>query len=91
VVLGVMNVSGYAVNAWLPLLTYPTVDAPRFRKGFVFSVVAFSAQFGITGLVAHWQGWEGGARWVRWGMWVVAWMCCIIRSDKVSFTFASNP
>ncbi|KUJ07900.1 major facilitator superfamily transporter [Mollisia scopiformis] len=52
VVLGVMNASGYAVNAWLPLLTYPVTQAPRFKKGFVFSTIAFVAQFGITGLVA---------------------------------------
>lgn len=51
IVLGVMNASGYAFNAWLPLLTYSVTQAPRFRKGFVFSVCAFVAQFGITGLV----------------------------------------
>ncbi|KAG0645286.1 MFS transporter [Hyphodiscus hymeniophilus] len=51
-VLGIMNASGYAVNAWLPILTYPAKQAPRFRKGFIFSTVAFVAQFGITGSVA---------------------------------------
>jgi MFS transporter, ACS family, pantothenate transporter len=51
VVLEVMNASGYAVNAWLPLLTYPVVDAPRFRRGFTYSTLAFLAQFGVTGLV----------------------------------------
>ncbi|PMD59829.1 major facilitator superfamily transporter [Hyaloscypha bicolor E] len=51
VVLRVMNASGYAVNAWLPLLTYPVVDAPRFRRGFTYSTLAFLAQFGVTGLV----------------------------------------
>lgn len=51
-VLGIMNASGYAFNAWLPLLTYPAKQAPRFKKGFTFSTVAFVAQFGITGLVA---------------------------------------
>lgn len=48
VVLGIMNAAGYAFNAWLPLLTYPTVDAPRFRKGFVFSTAAFVAQAVVT-------------------------------------------
>ncbi|KAK7955647.1 major facilitator superfamily transporter [Apiospora aurea] len=52
VVIGVMNSLGYAFNAWVPLLTYPQVDAPRFRRGFVFTTVAFAAQAGITGAVA---------------------------------------
>jgi ACS family pantothenate transporter-like MFS transporter len=51
IVLGVMNASGYAFNAWLPLLTYPAEQAPRFKKGFIYSTIAFMAQFGITGLV----------------------------------------
>lgn len=44
IVLGIMNAAGYAFNAWLPLLTYPTVDAPRFKKGFTYSTVAFVAE-----------------------------------------------
>lgn len=52
VVIGVMNSMGYAFNAWVPLLTYPQVDAPTFRKGFVFTSCAFVAQFAITGTVA---------------------------------------
>jgi ACS family pantothenate transporter-like MFS transporter len=51
-VIGIMNSMGYAFNAWLPLLTYPAKEAPRFKKGFVFSTVAYVAQFGITGTVA---------------------------------------
>jgi len=51
-VLGMMNASGYAVNTWLPFLTYPAVDAPRFKRGFTFSTVAYGMQFLITGLVA---------------------------------------
>lgn len=48
VVLGIMNASGYAFNAWLPLLTYPTTDSPRFQKGFTYSTAAFAAQAVIT-------------------------------------------
>jgi len=55
IVLGLMNAAGYAFNAWLPLLTYPQVDSPRFKKGFIYSTVIFIAQFGITGLVAWLQ------------------------------------
>jgi len=52
-VLGIMNASGYAFSTWLPLLTYPVLDAPTFRKGFTFSTAAYVAQFGITALVAY--------------------------------------
>lgn len=51
IVLGVMNASGYAVDTWLPLLTYPVTQAPRFKRGFVFSCVAFGCQFVVTGCV----------------------------------------
>lgn len=51
IVLGLMNAFGYAFNAWLPYLTYPQVDSPKFTKGFTFSSAAFVVQFVITGLV----------------------------------------
>lgn len=52
VVIGVMNSMGYAFNAFVPLLTYPQTDAPRFRKGFIYSTCAFAAQGLITAAVA---------------------------------------
>ncbi|KAH6659431.1 major facilitator superfamily transporter [Truncatella angustata] len=52
VVIGVMNSLGYAFNAWVPLFTYPQVDSPTFRKGFIFTTVAFGAQALITATVA---------------------------------------
>lgn len=55
IVIGIMNSMGYAFNAWVPLLTYPQVDAPKFRKGFIFTVCAFVAQGIITGLIAFMQ------------------------------------
>lgn len=61
-VLGIMNSMGYAFNAWLPLLTYPALDAPRFKKGFIWSTAAFVAQFGITGVVAWLWRWELGLK-----------------------------
>ena len=51
-VLGMMNSLAYAFNAWLPLLTYPVKEAPRFKTGFIFSTCAFVVLFGITGLVS---------------------------------------
>lgn len=55
IVLGLMNAAAYAVQSWLPLLTYPQLDSPRFRRGFVYSTVVFGVQFGVTGLVAWLQ------------------------------------
>lgn len=59
IVLGIMNALGYAFNAWVPLLTYPQVDAPKFRKGFVYSIVAFVAQLAITAGIAVMQNRDG--------------------------------
>ncbi|KAF3035342.1 hypothetical protein E8E12_006713 [Didymella heteroderae] len=53
IVIGVMNSMGYAFNAFVPLLTYPQTDAPRFRKGFIYSTCAFAAQGMITAAVAY--------------------------------------
>ncbi|KAI1137130.1 MFS general substrate transporter [Hypoxylon sp. FL0543] len=53
IVIGIMNYMGYAFNAWVPLLTFPQVDSPRFRKGFIFSTAAFGAQAIITAIVAY--------------------------------------
>lgn len=55
VVLGIMNAAGYAFNAWLPLLTYPVTDGPRFTKGFIYATCAFAAQAVIT--------------WTVWWLW----------------------
>ncbi|KAF1842235.1 major facilitator superfamily transporter [Cucurbitaria berberidis CBS 394.84] len=55
IVIGIMNSMGYAFNAWVPLLTYPQVDSPKFRKGFIYSVCAFIAQGLITGTIAYLQ------------------------------------
>ncbi|PSR93863.1 major facilitator superfamily domain-containing protein [Coniella lustricola] len=60
VVLGIMNAAGYAFNAWLPLLTYPTLDSPRFSKGFIWSTAAFGAQAVIT-----WTVWALQKREIR--------------------------
>ncbi|KZM24959.1 uncharacterized protein EKO05_0010497 [Ascochyta rabiei] len=54
-VIGIMNSMGYAFNAFIPLLTYPQTDAPKFRKGFIYSTCAFAAQGLITAVVAYMQ------------------------------------
>lgn len=55
IVIGIMNSITYASNSWVPLLTYPQVDSPKSRKGFIFSVCAFIAQGAITRAVAWMQ------------------------------------
>lgn len=55
IVIGIMNSMGYAFNAWVPLLTYPQLDSPTFRKGYIYTVCAFVAQGLITGLIAYLQ------------------------------------
>ncbi|KAH7037543.1 major facilitator superfamily transporter [Microdochium trichocladiopsis] len=52
IVIGIMNSMGYAFNCFVPLFTYPAVDAPTFRKGFVYTTVMFGAQGLITAAVA---------------------------------------
>ncbi|KAI1870376.1 uncharacterized protein JN550_005304 [Neoarthrinium moseri] len=34
-----MTAIATSTNAWIPLFTYPTVEAPRFPKGYVYSAV----------------------------------------------------
>lgn len=53
VVLGIMNAAGYAFAAWVPLLTYPVAEAPRFKKGFTYSIVAYVVEGAMTWTVWH--------------------------------------
>lgn len=63
IVIGIMNAVGYAFNAWVPLLTYPQTDSPRFQKGWIWSSVAFTLQiFGAWGIWALQRGFEKGWR-----------------------------
>ncbi|KJX98360.1 major facilitator superfamily transporter like protein [Zymoseptoria brevis] len=48
IVIGMMNSFGHAVQAWLPYLTFPGVDSPRFLEGWIFSTCAFVAQGFVT-------------------------------------------
>lgn len=52
IVIGIMNSMGYAFSCFIPRFTYPAVDAPTFRKGFIYSTVMFAAQGAITASVA---------------------------------------
>lgn len=53
VVIGAMNSIAFAFNAFVPLLTFPQVDAPRFKKGYISASCMFTFQFFIIGAIAH--------------------------------------
>lgn len=65
-VLGIMNAVAYAFNAWLPLLVYPVKDAPRFKKGFIWTTCILVGQAGMTGVVAW--AWKREGRKSRVGV-----------------------
>ena len=47
-----MNKMAYIVQAWLPLLIWPQVEAPRYPKGYI-TMVAFGAALVITALATR--------------------------------------
>lgn len=50
IVVATMNEMAYVVQAWLPLIVWKQVEAPRYRKGFI-TVSFISAMLIITALV----------------------------------------
>ncbi|KAF4464985.1 retrograde regulation 2 [Fusarium albosuccineum] len=52
-VLVAMNVVAQGMSAWIALVIFPTVEAPRFTKGFSFTLAASFAFLGVTQVVRH--------------------------------------
>lgn len=52
-VLVVMNAMSQAMSAWIPLLVFKTVEAPRFTKGFGFTLALSFLFLGMTQVVRH--------------------------------------
>ncbi|KAL4880629.1 major facilitator superfamily domain-containing protein [Aspergillus karnatakaensis] len=46
-------------NAWIPLLVYPTVEGPRFPKGYVYSAVITALLVGMTFVIRYVYGAHG--------------------------------
>lgn len=46
-----MLATGTAFSAWVPLLVWKTVEAPRYFKGYTMSLVMQPVYFGWTVLV----------------------------------------
>ena len=51
--IGVMNQFGNTVSAWLPLIVFQQVDAPRYYKGWI-TLTAINTSLVISTLVT-WQ------------------------------------
>jgi len=52
-IMGALNAVGNAMGAWIPLLAWKTVEAPRYFKGYVMSIVIAPLYFGVTLLVFY--------------------------------------
>ncbi|KAJ4245035.1 MFS transporter (Seo1) [Fusarium torreyae] len=52
-VLVAMNVVAQGMTAWIALVTFPTVEAPRFTKGFSFTLATSFVFLGVTQVVRH--------------------------------------
>jgi len=50
IVIGSMNEMAYVLQAWLPLIVWQQVDAPRYHKGYV-TMIFLSAALIVTALV----------------------------------------
>jgi ACS family pantothenate transporter-like MFS transporter len=50
IVVATMNEMAYVLQAWLPLIVWQQVDAPKYRKGFI-TVTFLSAALIVTAIV----------------------------------------
>ncbi|OAG41880.1 hypothetical protein AYO21_03883 [Fonsecaea monophora] len=67
-VTGSMNEFSYAVQAWLPLLVWKQVDAPRYEKGYITCAVLSAAMIVSAMVVRHLQNKELGAKRAQQGV-----------------------
>ncbi|KAL4941798.1 major facilitator superfamily domain-containing protein [Aspergillus oleicola] len=59
VVLVLITAVSTSWTAWIPLLTYPTVEGPRFAKWYVFSAVITGLLSGMTFVIRYTYGNNG--------------------------------
>ncbi|KAM0751301.1 MFS general substrate transporter [Meredithblackwellia eburnea MCA 4105] len=52
-VLGSMMTFGYCTYVWVPIFTFPTVQAPKFPRGYPASIAFTAALWGFTLLAMH--------------------------------------
>lgn len=53
IVMGTMNEMAYVFQAWLPLLVWQQIEAPKYRKGFITATVLVAAM-GVQALIIKW-------------------------------------
>ena len=62
----VMNTVAQSTTAWIPLLTFPTVEGPRFRTGYAYCAACSAALILFTPVVAKLHHrYEYGKRHIR--------------------------
>ncbi|KAL3420595.1 hypothetical protein PVAG01_07040 [Phlyctema vagabunda] len=54
-ILILMTAIATSTNAWIPLLVYPTTEAPRFRKGYPYSAAMVVGLICMTQVVRIWH------------------------------------
>ena len=52
-ILVTMNCILQGMTAWIALVTFPTVEAPRFTKGFSFTLAVSVVFLGVTQVIRH--------------------------------------
>lgn len=62
--LTVMTLVGTATNAFVPNLTYQTVEAPRYPKGYIFSAVMVACLVAMTWVVFFLFGNDGYVQYI---------------------------
>lgn len=60
-----MNEMAFVVQAWLPLLIWQQVEAPRYHKGYLASIGIAVAMMATTMIIRHLHRRESGSRRVR--------------------------
>lgn len=56
-----MTAIATSTNAWIPLFVYPTVESPRFPKGYVYSACMVVCLVTMTHIISHLFGSNGYA------------------------------
>lgn len=54
-----MTTIATSTNAWIPLFTWQTVEAPRFPKGYPYALAASILQIAMTWFIKYWFGEDG--------------------------------
>jgi ACS family pantothenate transporter-like MFS transporter len=62
IVVGTMNEAAYFFQAWLPLIFWQQVEAPKYHKGFVLSAFLEASMILLAVAVRYLWMWEQAGR-----------------------------